>query len=367
MAKNSNHKSSGDVEMPQNSNHKSNGDVEMPQNSNHKSNGDVEMAQDSNNKSNGDVEMIQNSNHEAPRVPEVIVVQRGEWSEFERDGLLYCACEDSSLCFTEECPCYLTGSCCIKACLCKDCPNFLEDEDEQKEPSSQYIRELCYCRKSECLKIDCPCYSSGVPCKELCQCQGCLNCVSVMSDSVIDPELMGNVQPLAIQDKEMEAFWWFTNPQAISAPEIPQHFPGTQWGPSKRCSCKNSECLKFHCECFATSSRCSELCICQKCHNRIGDEESIIMTARKVVESRDPLAFTPKSILISYFSDYVWPRGSSSKNQTYDTAMYTSGCACQYPGCGDRSCECFKSLLGCSSDCKCEGCQNLCGIKPPAF
>lgn len=34
-----------------------------------------------------------------------------------------------------------------------------------------------------------------------------------MSDSVIDPELMGNVQPLAIQDKEMEAFWWFTNPQ----------------------------------------------------------------------------------------------------------------------------------------------------------
>ncbi|KAM0951864.1 putative transcription factor Tesmin family [Dioscorea sansibarensis] len=370
MAQNSNSKSNGVQEVAQNTNPESNGTLEMAQNSNSKSNGVQEVAQNTNPESNGDLEMAQNLSHEAPKVPEVIVVQRGEWSEFERDESLYCACEDSSLCFTESCPCHIMRSCCTKACLCKDCLNYIEEEDKQKEPSSQYIRErndvltVCYCWESACLEYECLCYCSGRCCTKLCQCQGCLNCATVMSDSVIYSNLMHFLQPPPSGENETVDSRWSADLQAINAPVIPQRIPETKWGPSKFCSCKNSECLKFSCECFATSSRCTELCVCQKCHNRIGAEEGIMM-ARKEVESRDPLAFSPKSITIPKLSGRMSLKGSSSK--TYATAMYNRGCACQYPGCRSESCNCFKLRRGCSSDCTCEGCQNLYGFKVPAF
>ncbi len=34
----------------------------------------------------------------------------------------------------------------------------------------------CNCKKSFCLKKYCECYQAGVPCTELCKCEGCKNC-----------------------------------------------------------------------------------------------------------------------------------------------------------------------------------------------
>ncbi|KAF8686802.1 hypothetical protein HU200_043412 [Digitaria exilis] len=63
----------------------------------------------------------------------------------------------------------------------------------------------------------------------------------------------------------------------------------------KRCSCKKSKCLKLYCECFAAGVYCSEPCSCQGCLNKPIHEE-IVLSTRKQIEFRNPLAFAPKVI-----------------------------------------------------------------------
>nr|CAB3452084.1 unnamed protein product [Digitaria exilis] len=67
----------------------------------------------------------------------------------------------------------------------------------------------------------------------------------------------------------------------------------------KRCSCKKSKCLKLYCECFAAGVYCSEPCSCQGCLNKPIHEE-IVLSTRKQIEFRNPLAFAPK-LLPPYF------------------------------------------------------------------
>ncbi|KAJ4744597.1 Protein tesmin/TSO1-like CXC 2 [Rhynchospora pubera] len=124
----------------------------------------------------------------------------------------------------------------------------------------------------------------------------------------------------------------------------------------KRCSCKKSKCLKLYCECFAAGVYCSEPCACQGCFNKPIHEETVLST-RKQIEFRNPLAFAPKVIRTS---DPGLELGEDSNN-TPASARHKRGCNCKKSNCLKKYCECFQGGVGCSASCRCESCKNTFG------
>lgn len=126
----------------------------------------------------------------------------------------------------------------------------------------------------------------------------------------------------------------------------------------KRCNCKKSKCLKLYCECFAAGVYCIEPCSCQECFNKPIHEETVLST-RKQIESRNPLAFAPKVIRSS---DAV-PEFGDESSKTPASARHKRGCNCKKSSCLKKYCECYQGGVGCSISCRCEGCKNAFGRK----
>ncbi|ESQ56097.1 hypothetical protein EUTSA_v10024624mg [Eutrema salsugineum] len=126
----------------------------------------------------------------------------------------------------------------------------------------------------------------------------------------------------------------------------------------KRCNCKKSKCLKLYCECFAAGVYCIEPCSCIDCFNKPIHEDTVLAT-RKQIESRNPLAFAPKVIRSS---DSVIETGDDA-SKTPASARHKRGCNCKKSNCLKKYCECFQGGVGCSINCRCEGCKNAFGRK----
>ncbi|GKV42381.1 hypothetical protein SLEP1_g49792 [Rubroshorea leprosula] len=126
----------------------------------------------------------------------------------------------------------------------------------------------------------------------------------------------------------------------------------------KRCNCKKSKCLKLYCECFAAGVYCIEPCSCQDCFNKPIHEDMVLAT-RKQIESRNPLAFAPKVIRNS---DSI-PEIGDEPNKTPASARHKRGCNCKKSSCLKKYCECYQGGVGCSINCRCEGCKNAFGRK----
>ncbi|OMO96385.1 hypothetical protein COLO4_15295 [Corchorus olitorius] len=126
----------------------------------------------------------------------------------------------------------------------------------------------------------------------------------------------------------------------------------------KRCNCKRSKCLKLYCDCFAAGLYCIEPCSCQDCFNK-PIHENVVLETRRQIESRNPLAFAPK--VIRSMDDVSDSRGET--NKTPASARHKRGCNCKKSSCLKKYCECFQGGVGCSSNCRCEGCKNSFGRK----
>ncbi|KAK8797429.1 hypothetical protein WA158_004637 [Blastocystis sp. Blastoise] len=107
-----------------------------------------------------------------------------------------CNCKKSK-CLKLYCLCFSRNIFCNPACRCVGChnnPAYTKERDKvissivKKDPyafktalNSEGVSVTprqtgCKCRRTECVKKYCECYSSGVPCTSLCMCQDCKNC-----------------------------------------------------------------------------------------------------------------------------------------------------------------------------------------------
>ena len=103
--------------------------------------------------------------------------------------------------------------------------------------------------------------------------------------------------------------------------------------PISRCTCKNSNCLKFYCECFANGRFC-ENCICENCKNT-QEYKELRLKKYNLIISRNPKAI-----------------------QKINSTKRSWTCKCRNSNCSKKYCDCFQNGRFCTSKCRCLNCMN---------
>ncbi|MED6220631.1 hypothetical protein PIB30_046718 [Stylosanthes scabra] len=108
---------------------------------------------------------------------------------------------------------------------------------------------------------------------------------------------------------------------------------------NRGCSCKKSRCVKFYCKCFNAGNLCNDSCSCENCLNNEANKDAVEEIKKKILW-HDPDAFESKNV-----------------------ARTRNGCHCRKTDCSLQYCVCNRNGVGCTLNCRCQGCKNKYGIK----
>ena len=103
--------------------------------------------------------------------------------------------------------------------------------------------------------------------------------------------------------------------------------------PVSHCTCKNSNCLKFYCECFANGRLCDN-CNCMNCKNT-PENKNLIKEKYNLIIMRNPKAI-----------------------QKITATKRSWTCKCKNSNCSKKYCDCFQNRRYCTSKCRCVNCFN---------
>ena len=100
-----------------------------------------------------------------------------------------------------------------------------------------------------------------------------------------------------------------------------------------KCTCKNSNCFKLYCECFANGRYCDN-CSCLNCLNTIENKELRNQKYDEII-SKNPKAL-----------------------QKINSTKRSWTCKCKNSNCLKKYCDCLQNGRCCTSKCKCINCFN---------
>lgn len=92
-----------------------------------------------------------------------------------------CTCKKTN-CLKRYCECFSSGKVCTPECACYGCFNSNDYDELIKQTkaeirckSSRKSNQGCICKKSQCQKKYCECFNAGVACTDACKCIDCEN------------------------------------------------------------------------------------------------------------------------------------------------------------------------------------------------